>query len=361
MNYLEMFGVKRQEEVVPVVGTLPKYEVEKTSVEQREKSMQQAKDYEKAMQYIETVVECGGRIKEVKSISSNQLVNWTVKFGEDEKYVHVVDTITGYKYGTFSLGNKKLCKNEKIQYILFNLLQIVTCPNATEGCLKFCYANKSNNNVNVKNSTSRNSRVKNTVLSMYSNFPEIVTEVIRLVYNTTNKKVFFRWHESGDIYSKQYFEKMKEVMITNTLVDFMFYTKTIFTLEEINEINKMPNVSMRYSLDDTSSTTVAKKVHKENILNTIVVGASQLCEVVEEFDNSMVCNFRATQQERDSIAHQIREKQEELKQEHRKTYRNKIQTEINKLNKSLVNKNQTCHNCMKCHNKNRGTIIFATH
>lgn len=361
MNYLEMFGVKRQEEVVPVVGTLPTYKVEKTTVEQVEKSRKQAREYEKAMQYIESVVECNGRIKEVKSITTSKLVNWTVTFGDDEKYIHVVDTITGYKYGTFSLGNKKLCKNDRIQYILFNLLQIVTCPNATEGCLKFCYANKSNNNVNAKNSTSRNSRIKNTVLSMYENFSEIVTEIINLVYNSTGKKVFFRWHESGDIYSKTYFEKIKEVMETNTQVDFMFYTKTVFTLEEINKINKMPNVSMRYSLDDTSSVRVAKKVHSENILNTIVVGANQLCEVVENFDNSMVCNFKHTQQQRDEIAQQIRQKEEELEQEHRKTYKKKIQTEINGLQKSLINKNQKCHSCMKCHNKQRNTIMFGTH
>ena len=65
MNYLEMFGVKRQEEAVPVVGTLPTYKVEKTTVEQVEKSTRQAKEYEKAMQYIESVVECNGRIKEI--------------------------------------------------------------------------------------------------------------------------------------------------------------------------------------------------------------------------------------------------------------------------------------------------------
>jgi hypothetical protein len=358
---LEIFGVKRTEKQEVRVEVLPKFESKKVTSEMIEISTKQAKDYEKAMEYIESVADCTGRIKEVRRIASNRLTNWTVQFADDEKYVHVVDTITGYKYGTFSLGNKKLCKNEKIQFILFNLLQVVTCPNATEGCLKFCYANKSNNNIKVKNSASRISRTKNTVLSMYANFEEIVTEVIKLVESSTNKSTVFRWHESGDIYSKEYFEKMINIMSKNSSVQFMFYTKTIFTLSKINEINNMKNVSMRYSLDDTSSAKIVQRVHEENILNTIVIQEQELSQVVKEFDNSMVCNFNGTQQERDSIVATIEEKQQELAKEHRKTYQRKIQTDINGLQKSLLNKNQKCHSCMKCHNKQRNTIMFGAH
>ena len=141
----------------------------------------------------------------------------------------------------------------------------------------------------------------------------------------------------------------------------MFYTKTIFTLSKINEINNMKNVSMRYSLDDTSSAKIVQRVHEENILNTIVIQGQELSQVVKEFDNSMVCNFNGTQQERDSIVATIEEKQQELEKEHRKTYQRKIQTDINGLQKSLLNKNQKCHSCMKCHNKQRNTIMFGAH
>lgn len=360
-NLMEMFGTFKNENVEMDFSI--REEVEKTQYTELDYkiSCEQIKAFDSAIDYLETVVDCKGRIKETADMVSLELKNYKIKPSDEGKYVHVVDIITGYKYGTFSLGNKKLCDNENIQFILFNLLQIITCPNATAGCLKFCYADKTNTKITAKGSTSRFSRVKNTALSMVSNFDEVVNEVIKYIQSTTKKTITFRWHESGDIYSKKYFEKMKNVMFANEDIKFMFYTKTVFTMDEINTLNEQHNISMRYSMDNTTSFNIVKKVYENKIANTIVIDKQDVVTAADTLSGSMICNMALTPEKREAIIQEIKTLETNRDMEHRKTYKNKIQSEINKLADSLINKNQKCHECMKCLNLKNNTIAFFAH
>lgn len=315
--------------------------------------------YEEAKSYIEEIIEKDSIIKDIPTINNKSLSNYSIQFDNTNKYIHVKDKTNGFVYGTFSLGNKKLESNDNIQFLIFNVLQRVSCPNASSGCKKFCYANKTNCNVNCKNSSARNARLNNLILSMFSNFDSIVNEVIKFMTDYTKRKIIFRFHESGDIYSVIYWEKIKRIMYSNTNINFMFYTKTVFILDEINTVNKEKNISLRYSLDDTTPKAVIKKCYDINCLTFIVIDKNSTCKAIESVGNNFICNVKNIDVNPKLEA--INKLEAEREAEHRKSYINKINTEINKINSSVIDTEKTCSRCMKCFNKNNIALFVATH
>lgn len=315
--------------------------------------------YQDIKDYIESVVDEDGIVRNVVTANKVRLQNYIIQFDSTNKYIHVKDKATGFVYGTYSLGNKKLASGDNVQFIIFNILQRISCPNASKGCKKFCYANKTNTNVTCKNSSSRNSRVNNLIMTMFENFADITNEVINFVKEYTKRKIIFRFHEAGDIYCKEYWAKIKNVMESNQDVNFMYYTKTVFVLDEINEINNAHNVALRYSLDDTTNQAIIDKCDKLNCLTFIVVDNKSTCQAMEVVGNNNMCNVKNV--EVTEKLQQLEKLNNDLKAETRKSYQNKIMVEINKINKSVIDDNKTCTNCMKCFNKNKVALFVATH
>lgn len=333
--------------------------IEKNISLDKKATQRQLKIYEDTKNYIETIVNNNTIVKNIPTLNEIELTNYSIQFDNTNKYIHVKDRINGFVYATFSLGNKKLESGDNVQFIIFNILQKISCPNASEGCKQFCYANKTNTNVNAKNSSSRNSRVNNLILTMFKNFDSIVNEVITFMSEYTNRKIYFRFHESGDIYCKEYWNKIKNVMINNKEINFMYYTKTAFILNEINDINKFDNVTLRYSLDSTTNRNIVEKCDNINCLTFIVIDKAAAIEAVQTVGNSHICNTKKINIQ--DTYDKIQILKEQLKAETRKSYITKINNEIYKLNLSLINKNQKCTNCMKCFNKNNIALFVATH
>lgn len=223
-----------------------------------------------------------------KEISNLRLQNYKIRF--EGEYIHIIDINNGYKYATISLGNKKLKKdNPNKTFIIWNVIQILTCPNATPDCKKFCYANKFPHMLKLDNSNSVKSRMLNTIFSMIENFDEVMLEVIRFVENTLvydNKDVVFRWHESGDIYNYTYWEKIKKIIEGNRNVKHLIYTKSIFMIKEMINNEYTSNVTIRYSLDNSTKDFIYNKVISSGILTSRIIDGKE----VDFVPKSHICN-----------------------------------------------------------------------
>lgn len=349
-NKIKTVGIKEKRETQKVVYT----KSSDWTIAELQKRL-----YENAIEVIEGVIAKDGKVSDIDYISKHRLTNYRIQFASGNNYIHIVDKASGYKYATISLGNEKLKSNEYRLFVIFNIIQRITCINATKDCLKFCYANKSNNNVNVENSSSRNSRITNTVFAMFSNFDEIINEVIEFVRTYTNRDVVFRLHESGDVFSRNYWEKIKRVMDVNTDIKFMFYTKSVFVLNELNEVNSKDNVSIRYSLDGSSNIALVKKCNDEKILTFSAIGKGQTLELATTVNERYICNMASLPTCEDLA--KIESLEIELIEEKRKTYKKKIETEINKIKDAIIEKNQKCTNCLKCFNKENISMFAFIH
>ena len=315
--------------------------------------------YTRAMQEIEAVIEADGKITEYDYINKRKLTNYRIQYANNNRYIHIVDKASGYQYATISLGNEKLVSNEYRLFIIFNVLQRITCPNATIDCLKFCYANKAKNSVKTKGSTSRRARIKNTIFSMFENFAEIMNEVIEFIRVSTNRDTIFRFHESGDIYSRNYWSKIRHVLTSNEDLKFMFYTKSAFVLNELNEVNQMPNVAIRYYLDASSNWTLVKKCYDENILTFSAIKRDDAIELTRTVNKRYICNMKALPTCEDFA--EIDALEAKLLEPGKKKDKKEIQAKINKFITDLIERKQKCTNCLKCFDKENTSIFVYVH
>lgn len=159
-------------------------------------------------------------------------------------------TIKGQTILTLSLGNKKLVGDEKNAFMIWNLEAIKTCPYATEMCKKSCYAMKAERLY----PTVRKSREANTE---DSKSPSFVNDMINTInYNlkkkeVIGKKVWFRIHESGDFYSREYLEKWIQIAKKFPTINFTAYTKSVKFVKE-TKMEIPVNLVIRFSIwDDT--------------------------------------------------------------------------------------------------------------
>lgn len=132
-----------------------------------------------------------------------------------------------------SEGNSKLvASSSKERFLIWNIPAIKTCPFATKLCMSNCYARKSERMYpNVLPS-----RELNYKLSQMDNWSDFMVNNIQYMLNKPSYKkadtVYFRFHESGDIYSQDYLLKMFDVMrriqkLYGDKVVFTFYTKSL--------------------------------------------------------------------------------------------------------------------------------------
>ena len=99
----------------------------------------------------------------------------------------------------------------------FNLPHATTCPGKTAVCARVCYAGKAARIYK----TARESRQRNYVLSLHPDFAKhMMAEVIQRGFDKV------RLHESGDVYSQEYLEKLFEACQGCAGTQFLMYTKS---------------------------------------------------------------------------------------------------------------------------------------
>lgn len=126
-------------------------------------------------------------------------------------------------------GNKKLVNSNSIRFMIWNLPAEKTCPFATEHCKKFCYAKKAERIY----PQVLPSREKNLEESKSNDFTANMVYTIEKLMNGKaykGKKVYFRIHESGDFYNKEYTQKWIDIaryFENDKNIVFLAYTKSI--------------------------------------------------------------------------------------------------------------------------------------
>lgn len=138
-------------------------------------------------------------------------------------------------------GNSKLEKSEDAAFLIFNLPAIITCPWATTVCKNICYAKYEE----IRYETARESRQANLDESKRENFVKDMIERIEYELKRRkykNKKIYFRFHSSGDVYNQEYANRIIQIVDHfkgNEKISFTMYTKSIryFKNYDINNIN----------------------------------------------------------------------------------------------------------------------------
>jgi hypothetical protein len=135
-----------------------------------------------------------------------------------------------------STGNMKMRRG----FLIWNILERLTCPGATPECIKRCYAHKQTRRFEAV----RASRLSNYHESLKDDFSE---NMISLIQKYSKRKAFrkmVRIHEAGDFYSQTYVDKW--IRITTQLPDIKFLA---FTKSFHLDFSKAPsNLSIIYSI-----------------------------------------------------------------------------------------------------------------
>ena len=253
--------------------------------------------YEMAMDAFSDIAKQKGKVIDNQILNSTRLENYRYTTSNDRLYI-VDRNDEKIVYGSIAYGNTKLKATKNEMFVQFNVAQKICCPVLGKTC-KNCYADKATcvlvsgrtgelTNVGV-------SRTKNTVLTQFENFVEIINGAIDYIKSSTNKKIIFRWHESGDVYTKKYFEKIKQIMDENQDVDFMMYTRVPFVLKEIKELNKKSNIMIRFSVDSTTPAGQFKYIMENDIPTFITIDKKDenYLEMVKAFmPVGIVCNAK---------------------------------------------------------------------
>lgn len=164
----------------------------------------------------------------------------------------------------FSKGNHKLIPNDSIEFAIWSLPAVETCPYATEHCIKNCYARKAENLY----PSCYDSRYRNYEATLREDFVLLVIEYLekRLASKAhKGKRLIVRIHESGDFYSADYCGSWICIALHfkgRTDITFMAYTKSI-RLFEFNPIQC--NLILRFSLWDDTSLEDIKRAGQMNI------------------------------------------------------------------------------------------------
>lgn len=160
-----------------------------------------------------------------------------------------------------SEGNFVLKNTKDIGFMIFDLPAKISCPYATDWCKKYCYA-KTSQDI-FKDSVLR-SRMRNMEESKKESFVEDMIDIISFNLNRpkykSKQKIYFRFHGSGDIYSKEYLDKIIKItdnFKSNSKISFQTYTKSLVYLENY-EIEKL-NIKILHSIvPDTKDEDILK-------------------------------------------------------------------------------------------------------
>lgn len=135
---------------------------------------------------------------------------------ESKKFLEKYKNAAKNSNVSISTGNGKLGSIGNI-----STPPIITCGSACGSCMKYCYAVRAY----LKYGFERKDKKLNPWLVNYCIFlidpDRYFYEISRAVYVYR----FFRWHVSGDIINKRYFEGMVKVAVENPHCEFLAFTK----------------------------------------------------------------------------------------------------------------------------------------
>lgn len=213
-----------------------------------------------------------------KQLNRYKITNYVITLENSRIYVKDKED-KSIIYLSLSTHNNKLIPENGTTFLIYNGIQLFTCPGATTACKKACYAQKIHSFNNIE------CRVRNTLTSMFANFSDLINEIIQhyTFYNT-----IIRIHEAGDFYSTNYFKKWIQIIKENPDRQFLSYTKTAGTITQyLKEKDNLSNYSYRFSLDNSSGDAIIKRVIKEGICNyTMLDNSSQ----AQNIDPINLCN-----------------------------------------------------------------------
>lgn len=161
---------------------------------------------------------------------------------------------------TLSTGNRKLKKTEKIDFLIWNLPAEKTCPFSTAECRKKCYAKKAEKLYPQVLPCREN----NLAESKKEGFIQSMIEAIEphlLKAEKKGKAIFFRIHESGDFYSREYFAKWITIAahFGGRNIVFQAYTKSI---QYVIGFFKPVNLHITFSVFcDTNKNDIFQAIH----------------------------------------------------------------------------------------------------
>lgn len=190
-------------------------------------------------------------------------------------------TIKGQTILTLSLGNKKLVGDDANAFLIFNLPAVTTCPNRTPMCEKSCYAMKAQRLY----PSVKKSREANLEDSKQLEFASQMIDTIKYYLAkkaVKGKVVYFRIHESGDFYSREYLASWIKICKEFPEVHFTAYTKSVRIVERF--IEEIPsNLVIRFSVwDDTKPAQLAIANHLQLPIYTAFIPHLLEKKVVEE-------------------------------------------------------------------------------
>lgn len=148
--------------------------------------------------------------------------------------------------------NKKIKWTDTQAFLIFSIIPLLTCPGATSGCIKNCYA------LNNYYPDTIKCRVENYLLTRNPLFVSIVSEYLKDYLKKHSrklkgKKLAFRIHEAGDFYSTEYMLKWFEIARMFPEITFYAYTKSFSIMDKCYEM-KPDNFVLRSSLWQYSTT-----------------------------------------------------------------------------------------------------------
>ena len=160
-----------------------------------------AKIYEIAIETFSEIAKKKGKITDNQIMNNTRLENYRYSISNNRLYI-IDRSDEKIVYGSIAFGNTKLKASKTEMFVQFNVAQKSCCPVTGKTCMN-CYADKATCVlVSGKTGELTNtgiSRMKNTVLTQFANFVEIINGAIDYIKASTSKKVVFRWHESGDV------------------------------------------------------------------------------------------------------------------------------------------------------------------
>ena len=142
-------------------------------------------------------------------------------------------------------SNRKLIPSREVNFLIWNLPAVKTCPFRTPLCTRYCYAKKAENFY----PDALPARLDNLAASKSADFVEFMTEfILNKAKRQRKPRLIVRIHESGDFYNKEYAEKWLKIAENCTICDkitFIAYTKSFAYFDGV----KLPaNFSLRASI-----------------------------------------------------------------------------------------------------------------
>lgn len=149
----------------------------------------------------------------------------------------------------FESGNKKTGTTGLFFYKIYvwNLPYVITCPGASEWCLKNCYNADSREDVFPLERWNEN-------LWWLKNHPAKLKDTLNKQLKYTNEKIGVRIHSSGDFFSIEYIDFWIDIIKSNPTTQFWGYTRSWRVPElsqKIFELSSLKNINLFASWDNS--------------------------------------------------------------------------------------------------------------